>query len=121
MTSLFLYPTPPSLRCPVFRRLKEEAERRKRPHRKALKGNRGEGELDADAKHTPTMTRTPTRGVLPEPGLINPAFEESEEGKMSHVTHSLLCPHRKELDVSQTSLCLKSDFMCMIMIVCQSK
>uniref|UniRef100_A0A4W5KBQ0 Ligand of numb-protein X 2b n=1 Tax=Hucho hucho TaxID=62062 RepID=A0A4W5KBQ0_9TELE len=66
-------------RCPVFRRLKEEAERRKRPHRKALKGNRGEGELDADAKHTPTMTRTPTRSVLPEPGLINPAFEESEE------------------------------------------
>ncbi|CAB1325396.1 unnamed protein product [Coregonus sp. 'balchen'] len=66
-------------RCPVFRRLKEEAARRKRPPWKELKGNRGEGESGADAKHTPTMTRTPTRGVLPEPGLINPAFEESEE------------------------------------------
>ncbi|XP_041708488.2 LOW QUALITY PROTEIN: ligand of Numb protein X 2b [Coregonus clupeaformis] len=62
-------------RCPVFRRLREEAERRKRPPWNELKGNRGEGESGVDTKHT----RTPTRGVLPEPGLINPAFEESED------------------------------------------
>ncbi|XP_029517860.1 ligand of Numb protein X 2b [Oncorhynchus nerka] len=66
-------------RCPVFRRLREEAERRKRPPWNELKGNRGEGESGADTKHTPTMTRTATRDTQPEPGLINPAFEESED------------------------------------------
>uniref|UniRef100_A0A673Z2E8 Ligand of numb-protein X 2b n=1 Tax=Salmo trutta TaxID=8032 RepID=A0A673Z2E8_SALTR len=66
-------------RCPVFRRLREEAERRKRPPWNELKGNRGEGESGADTKHTPTMTRTATRDIQPEPGLINPAFEESED------------------------------------------
>ncbi|XP_064810723.1 ligand of Numb protein X 2-like [Oncorhynchus masou masou] len=62
-------------RCPVFRRLREEAERRKRPPWNELKGNRGEGESGADTKHT----RTATRDTQPEPGLINPAFEESED------------------------------------------
>ncbi|XP_070959610.1 ligand of Numb protein X 2b [Oncorhynchus clarkii lewisi] len=66
-------------RCPVFRRLREEAERRKRPPWNELKGNRGEGESGADTKHTPTMTRTATRDTQPEPGLINPAFEETED------------------------------------------
>uniref|UniRef100_A0A8C7RSY0 Ligand of numb-protein X 2b n=1 Tax=Oncorhynchus mykiss TaxID=8022 RepID=A0A8C7RSY0_ONCMY len=66
-------------RCPVFRRLREEAERRKRHPWNELKGNRGEGESGADTKHTPTMTRTATRDTQPEPGLINPAFEESED------------------------------------------
>uniref|UniRef100_A0A4W5NGZ5 Ligand of numb-protein X 2b n=1 Tax=Hucho hucho TaxID=62062 RepID=A0A4W5NGZ5_9TELE len=62
-------------RCPVFRRLREEVERRKRPPWNELKGNREEGESGADTKHT----RTATRDILPEPGLINPAFEESED------------------------------------------
>nr|XP_046151393.1 ligand of Numb protein X 2b [Oncorhynchus gorbuscha]XP_046151394.1 ligand of Numb protein X 2b [Oncorhynchus gorbuscha]XP_046151395.1 ligand of Numb protein X 2b [Oncorhynchus gorbuscha]XP_046151396.1 ligand of Numb protein X 2b [Oncorhynchus gorbuscha]XP_046151397.1 ligand of Numb protein X 2b [Oncorhynchus gorbuscha]XP_046151398.1 ligand of Numb protein X 2b [Oncorhynchus gorbuscha]XP_046151399.1 ligand of Numb protein X 2b [Oncorhynchus gorbuscha] len=62
-------------RCPVFKRLREEAERRKRPPWNELKGNRGEGESGADTKHT----RTATRDTQPEPGLINPAFEESED------------------------------------------
>ncbi|XP_024238620.1 ligand of Numb protein X 2b isoform X1 [Oncorhynchus tshawytscha] len=62
-------------RCPVFRRLREEAERRKRPPWNELKGNRGEGESGADTKHT----RTATRDTQPEPGLINLAFEESED------------------------------------------
>ncbi|XP_023845663.1 ligand of Numb protein X 2b [Salvelinus sp. IW2-2015] len=62
-------------RCPVFRRLREEAERRKRPPWNELKGNRGGGESGADTKHT----RTATRDTQPEPGLINPAFEESED------------------------------------------
>ncbi|XP_055782920.1 ligand of Numb protein X 2b [Salvelinus fontinalis] len=61
-------------RCPVFRMLREEAERRKRPPWNELKGNRG-GESGADTKHT----RTATRDTQPEPGLINPAFEESED------------------------------------------
>ncbi|KAJ8015676.1 hypothetical protein DPEC_G00028580 [Dallia pectoralis] len=63
-------------RCPGFKRLREEAERRKRPSRTELKGNRGEGESGAEPKHTPTRI---TRGSLPEPGRINPAFDESEE------------------------------------------
>ncbi|XP_038849787.1 ligand of Numb protein X 2b [Salvelinus namaycush] len=62
-------------RCPVFRRLREEAERRKRPPWNELKGNRAGGESGADTKHT----RTSTRDTQPEPGLINPAFEESED------------------------------------------
>ncbi|CAJ1058788.1 ligand of Numb protein X 2b [Xyrichtys novacula] len=65
-------------RCPVFRRLREEAEKRKRPSWNELKGRKGEGESSAEAKHSATQSRNPSRDQ-PEPGLINPAYEESEE------------------------------------------
>ncbi|KAG7225785.1 hypothetical protein INR49_014436 [Caranx melampygus] len=65
-------------RCPVFKRLREEAERRKRPSWNELKGRKGEGESSGDAKHSATQSRHPARDQ-PEPGLINPAYEESEE------------------------------------------
>ncbi|KAM6953164.1 ligand of Numb protein X 2b [Aplochiton taeniatus] len=65
-------------RCPVFRRLREEAERRKRPPWNELKGSKSEGESAADAKPTPTPSRTPTRGQA-EPGLVNPAYEEGDD------------------------------------------
>lgn len=68
-------------RCPAFRRLKEEAEKRKRPSWNELKGRRGDGGMTGDAKLSATLSRNPTRDQ-PEPGLINPAFEESEEGKV---------------------------------------
>uniref|UniRef100_H3DRA3 Ligand of numb-protein X 2b n=1 Tax=Tetraodon nigroviridis TaxID=99883 RepID=H3DRA3_TETNG len=64
-------------RCPVFRRLKEEAEKRKRPSWNEIKGRKGDGEAPGDAKHS-SLSRNPTRET-PEPGLINPAFEESED------------------------------------------
>lgn len=66
-------------RCPVFRRLKEEAERRKRPSWNEIKGRKGDGETPGDAKHS-SLSRNPTREA-PEPGMINPAFEENEDGK----------------------------------------
>uniref|UniRef100_A0A3Q3JFX7 Ligand of numb-protein X 2b n=2 Tax=Monopterus albus TaxID=43700 RepID=A0A3Q3JFX7_MONAL len=65
-------------RCPVFRRLREEAEKRKRPAWNELKGRKGDGESSGDAKHSAALSRNPTRDQ-PEPGLINPAYEESEE------------------------------------------
>ncbi|KAM8909720.1 ligand of Numb protein X 2b isoform 1-T5 [Spinachia spinachia] len=65
-------------RCPVFRRLREEAEKRKRPSWNELKGRKGEGETSGDAKHSATQSRNPARDP-PEPGLINPAYEESED------------------------------------------
>lgn len=65
-------------RCPVFRRLKEEAERRKRPSWNEIKGRKGDGEAPGDAKHS-SLSRNPTREA-PEPGMINPAFEENEDG-----------------------------------------
>lgn len=64
-------------RCPVFRRLREEAEKRKRPSWNELKGRKGDGELSGDAKQS-AIPRVSSRD-LPEPGLINPAYEESEE------------------------------------------
>uniref|UniRef100_A0A674MUY4 Ligand of numb-protein X 2b n=1 Tax=Takifugu rubripes TaxID=31033 RepID=A0A674MUY4_TAKRU len=64
-------------RCPVFRRLKEEAERRKRPSWNEIKGRKGDGEAPGDAKHS-SLPRNPTREA-PEPGMINPAFEENED------------------------------------------
>ena len=70
-------------RCPVFRRLKEEAEKRKRPSWNELKGRKSDGESPGDAKHSATLsTRNPSRDQ-PEPGLINPAYEESEDGMRS--------------------------------------
>ncbi|CAN9515102.1 unnamed protein product [Ophioblennius macclurei] len=65
-------------RCPVFKRLREEAEKRKRPSWNELKGRKGDAELSGDAKHSATPSRNHTRDQ-PEPGLINPAYEESEE------------------------------------------
>ncbi|XP_028272152.1 ligand of Numb protein X 2b [Parambassis ranga] len=65
-------------RCPVFKRLREEAERRKRPSWNELKGRKGDGESSGDAKHLATLSQNPSRDQ-PEPGLINPAFEESED------------------------------------------
>ncbi|KAM3867308.1 ligand of Numb protein X 2b [Diretmus argenteus] len=65
-------------RCPVFKRLREEAERRKRPSWNELKGRKNDGESSGDAKHMPTLSRIPVRDQG-EPGLINPAYEESEE------------------------------------------
>ncbi|KAF3694022.1 Ligand of Numb protein X 2 Numb-binding protein 2 PDZ domain-containing RING finger protein 1 [Channa argus] len=65
-------------RCPVFRRLREEAEKRKRPPWNELKGCKGDGESPSDAKYPAVLSRNSTRDQ-PEPGLINPAYEESEE------------------------------------------
>ena len=69
-------------RCPVFRRLREEAEKRKRPSWNELKGRKGDGESSGDAKHSATLSPNPNRDH-PEPGLINPAYEESEDGTKS--------------------------------------
>lgn len=74
MSSTFLF----FYRCPVFRRLKEEAERRKRPSWNEIKGRKGDGETPGDAKHS-SLSRNPTKEA-PEPGMINPAFEENEDG-----------------------------------------
>uniref|UniRef100_A0AAQ5Y7L0 Ligand of numb-protein X 2b n=1 Tax=Amphiprion ocellaris TaxID=80972 RepID=A0AAQ5Y7L0_AMPOC len=63
-------------RCPVFRRLREEAEKRKRPSWNELKGRKGDGETSEDAKHSATQSRNHARD---QPGLINPAYEESED------------------------------------------
>ncbi|XP_076005164.1 ligand of Numb protein X 2b [Genypterus blacodes] len=65
-------------RCPVFRRLREEAEKRKRPAWNEIKGRKGDGEPLGDAKHPATPSRNPVRDQA-EPGLINPAYEESED------------------------------------------
>lgn len=68
----------PFHRCPVFKRLREEAEKRKRPAWNELKGRKGDGE-PGDAKHPAVQSRNPMRDQ-PDPGLINPAYEESEDG-----------------------------------------
>lgn len=65
-------------RCPAFRRLREEAEKRKRPSWNELKGSRTEEESDTKST-APTRTTNPR--VPPEPGTVNPAFEEAEDGK----------------------------------------
>lgn len=75
------------LRCPVFRRLREEAEKRKRPSWNELKGRKSDGESSGDAKHSASLSRNPARDQ-PEPGLINPAYEESEDGMESFLSHT---------------------------------
>ncbi|KAK0140121.1 Ligand of Numb protein X 2 [Merluccius polli] len=65
-------------RCPVFKRLKEEAERKKKPSWKELKGRNGEGELSTETKLPAAPSRTSIREHA-DPGLINPAYEESED------------------------------------------
>ncbi|XP_076148628.1 ligand of Numb protein X 2b [Alosa pseudoharengus] len=71
-------------RCPAFRRLREEAERRKRPPWNEIKASKAEAE---DGKSTPTLSRASPRGPA-EPGLVNPAFEEGEEE--THLRSSLV-------------------------------
>lgn len=66
------------LRCPAFKRLREEAEKKKRPSWNEFKGSKSEGDL-ADAKSTP-IARTAQLSGPSEPGLVNPAFEEGEDG-----------------------------------------
>ncbi|MEQ2307132.1 hypothetical protein AMECASPLE_015157 [Ameca splendens] len=65
-------------RCPVFKRLREEAEKRKRPSWNEIKGRKVDGESSGDAKHSATLSGNFTRD-LSEPGLINPAYEEIED------------------------------------------
>ncbi|CAL8306084.1 unnamed protein product [Arctogadus glacialis] len=65
-------------RCPVYKKLKEEAERRKKPSWKEVKGRNGEVEACAESKLPAAPSRTSTREHA-DPGLINPAYEESEE------------------------------------------
>ncbi|KAF7228476.1 ligand of Numb protein X 2b [Nothobranchius furzeri] len=65
-------------RCPVFRRLREEAEKRKRPSWHELKGRKNDGESSGDDKHSAALSRNPSRDPS-EPGLINPAYEEMED------------------------------------------
>ncbi|XP_007555152.1 ligand of Numb protein X 2b [Poecilia formosa] len=65
-------------RCPVFKRLREEAEKRKRPSWNEIKGRKGDGESSGDAKHSATLSRNHTRNQS-EPGLINPAYEEVDD------------------------------------------
>lgn len=66
-------------RCPAFKRLREEAERKKRPSWNELKGSKSDGDL-ADAKSAQTIGRTAQLSAPSEPGLVNPAFEEGEDG-----------------------------------------
>lgn len=72
------------LRCPVFRRLREEAEKRKRPSWNELKSRKADRESPGDAKQHSTTTKTSRD--QPEPGMINPAFEESEDGTAAVAT-----------------------------------
>lgn len=65
-------------RCPAFKRLREEAEKKKRPSWNEFKGSKSDGDL-ADAKSTP-IARTAQLSGPSEPGLVNPAFEEGEDG-----------------------------------------
>uniref|UniRef100_A0A3P9NV58 Ligand of numb-protein X 2b n=1 Tax=Poecilia reticulata TaxID=8081 RepID=A0A3P9NV58_POERE len=65
-------------RCPVFKRLREEAEKRKRPSWNEIKGRKGDCESSGDAKHSATLSRNHTRDQS-EPGLINPAYEEIDD------------------------------------------
>ncbi|XP_077092366.1 ligand of Numb protein X 2b [Siphateles boraxobius] len=65
-------------RCPAFKRLREEAEKKKRPSWNEFKGSKSDGDL-ADAKSTPTIARTAQLSGPSEPGLVNPAFEEGED------------------------------------------
>ncbi|XP_069049861.1 ligand of Numb protein X 2b isoform X1 [Lepisosteus oculatus] len=66
-------------RCPGFRKLREEAERRKRPHWNEAKSVKSEGEPAAEAKPTAAPPRSLAPRGPPEPGLVNPAFEEGED------------------------------------------
>ncbi|XP_037531693.1 ligand of Numb protein X 2b [Nematolebias whitei] len=65
-------------RCSVFRRLREEAEKRKRPSWHELKGRKSDGDSSGDAKQSATQSRNPHRDQS-EPGLINPAYEEIDD------------------------------------------
>ncbi|MGH0175763.1 UNVERIFIED_CONTAM: hypothetical protein FKN15_007847 [Acipenser sinensis] len=82
-------------RCPGFKKLRDEAERRKRPHWTEMKAVRPRGELSVEAapalpapglaagSSTPGASRSTC-----QPGVVNPAFEESEDD--SHQRSSLV-------------------------------
>ncbi|XP_067313693.1 ligand of Numb protein X 2b [Pseudorasbora parva] len=74
-------------RCPAFKRLREEAEKKKRPSWNEFKGSKSDGDL-ADVKSTPTIARTAQLSGPSEPGLVNPAFEEGEDD--THLRSSLV-------------------------------
>lgn len=61
-------------RCPAFRRLREEAEKKKKPSWNELKGSKSDGDL-TDIK----STRTAQLAGPSEPGLVNHAYEEGED------------------------------------------
>ena len=89
----FSTPPPPLsllFRCPVFKKLKEEAERRKKPSWKEVKGRNGEVEACAETRLPAAPSRTSTRDHA-DPGLINPAYEESEEGRAAPFKKNCLC------------------------------
>ncbi|XP_060783734.1 ligand of Numb protein X 2b [Neoarius graeffei] len=65
-------------RCLAFRRLREEAEKRKRPSWNELK--RSKTEEESDTRSSQAHTRTTNPCGLPEPGMVNPAFEEADDG-----------------------------------------
>ncbi|XP_062856551.1 ligand of Numb protein X 2b [Trichomycterus rosablanca] len=65
-------------RCPAFKRLREEAEKRKRPSWNEVKGSKTEGE--SDTKSNPTRISN-TRGPQ-DPGMVNHAFDEGEDAPL---------------------------------------
>ncbi|KAK1163109.1 ligand of Numb protein X 2-like [Acipenser oxyrinchus oxyrinchus] len=82
-------------RCPGFKKLRDEAERRKRPHWTEMKSVRTGGELSAEAAPAlpaPVLAAgSSTPGAIRstrQPGVVNPAFEESEDD--SHQRSSLV-------------------------------
>lgn len=87
--------SPSFLRCPVFRRLREEAEKRKRPSWNELKSRKADRESPGDAKQHSTATKNSRD--QPEPGMINPAFEESEDGTSSAATAQTTSTQRSNL------------------------
>ncbi|XP_041076784.1 ligand of Numb protein X 2-like [Polyodon spathula] len=73
-------------RCPGFKKLRDEAERRKRPHWTEVKPVRAGGEQSVEA--VPPLPAPPLAAGRATPGasqgtrqpaLVNPAFEESED------------------------------------------
>ncbi|CAL1613670.1 unnamed protein product [Knipowitschia caucasica] len=77
-------------RCPVFQRLREEAEKRKRPSWNELKGRKGDGDSSGDAKQTalpqtssrdqPDPDNTPLRSSLvAEANVVELLREEPDE------------------------------------------
>nr|XP_023656402.1 ligand of Numb protein X 2-like [Paramormyrops kingsleyae]XP_023656403.1 ligand of Numb protein X 2-like [Paramormyrops kingsleyae]XP_023656404.1 ligand of Numb protein X 2-like [Paramormyrops kingsleyae] len=62
-------------RCPGFRKLREESEKKKRPPWNDLKGSKTEVEPSGGT----AASRSGSSRSPGEPGLVNPAFEESED------------------------------------------
>ncbi|KAL4594093.1 ligand of Numb protein X 2-like [Arapaima gigas] len=70
-----------SCQCPGFQKLREEAERRKKPSWNELKGTKSEVEPGNDSKQVATAaaSRAAPPRAQADPGLVNPAFEETED------------------------------------------